>query len=56
MKIQSPFPYHTLAPNGVIYVDNANVYLSGTLSGKVTVVCRWKLGTEDQEMFILKEI
>ena len=29
----------SFAPNGVIYVDKANVYLSGTLSGKVTVVC-----------------
>ena len=30
---------NSFAPNGVIYVDKANVYLSGTLSGKVTVVC-----------------
>ena len=27
-----------MAPNGIIYVDNGDVYMSGTLNGKVTVV------------------
>jgi hypothetical protein len=34
-----------LAPNGVIYIDKANVYLSGTLSGKVTIVAEGSSGS-----------
>jgi hypothetical protein len=38
-------PVTTLAPNGVIYVDKANVYMSGTLSGQVTVVAEGASGS-----------
>lgn len=37
-------PVTTLAPNGVIYVDKSNVYLSGTLSGQVTIVAEGASG------------
>ncbi|HEY6626828.1 MAG TPA: hypothetical protein VIZ21_07725 [Ignavibacteriaceae bacterium] len=37
-------PVTTLAPNGVIYVDRKNVYLSGTLNGNVTIVAEGSSG------------
>ena len=37
-------PVTTLAPNGVIYVDNQNVYISGTLNGHVTIVSEGSSG------------
>jgi len=38
-------PVSTLAPNGVIYVNKANVYLSGTLKGQVTIVAEGSSGS-----------
>jgi hypothetical protein len=33
------------APNGVVYVDKANVYMSGVLNGKVTIVAEGASGS-----------
>lgn len=38
-------PLTTLAPNGVIYVDKANLYMSGVLNGKITVVAEGGSGS-----------
>jgi len=35
-------PLSTLAPNGVIYVEKGNVYIKGTLNGKLSVVATRK--------------
>lgn len=37
-------PLTTLAPNGLIYVNNGDVYMSGTLKGNVTVVAEQSSG------------
>lgn len=35
-------PLNTLAPNGVIYVEKGNVYIQGTLNGKISIVASQK--------------
>jgi hypothetical protein len=35
-------PLNTLAPNGVIYVEKGNVFIQGTLNGKISVVASQK--------------
>jgi len=44
-------PVSTLAPNGVIYVDNKNVYLSGTLNGQVTIVSEGGSGVGNGNLY-----
>jgi hypothetical protein len=37
-------PLTDMAPEGVIYLNGGNIYMSGVLSGKVTVVCEGSSG------------
>lgn len=41
---RTTIPLTTMAPNGVIYLDQGDVYMSGVLSGKVTIVSEGSSG------------
>jgi hypothetical protein len=45
-------PLSTMAPTGVIYLQKANLFLSGTLSGKMTVVCDGGSGTGQGNIYL----
>jgi len=45
-------PIATLAPNGVIYDKGADIHLSGTLSGKVTIVSEGSSGAGNGNIYL----
>lgn len=49
-------PVSTLAPNGVIFIDKANVYMSGVLNGKVTIVSEGSSGAGNGNVFFVGDM
>lgn len=49
-------PLSTYAPNGVIYVKKGDVYMSGTLKGKCTVVAGEASGTGSGNVYLMDDI
>lgn len=46
----------TFAPNGIIEVDKANIYIQGTVSGKVSLVANRSSGTAGGRVFIQNDL
>lgn len=45
-----------IAPKGVIYLDKGDIYLSGTLSGKITVVSDQSSGTGGGNVYLVNDM
>ena len=49
-------PLTTMAPTGVIFVDNADVFISGTLQGEVTIVSEGSAGMGQGNVYLTGDI
>lgn len=49
-------PITTFAPNGVVYVDKGNIYMSGTVNGQVTVVAGESSGSGHGNVYLVDDV